>query len=786
MTRMFLGGFMRNNFKRKTMYALLGITALSCITMIYKAEASVEKLKVDEFSNVLDLSATPTERTHGVYDTNYFNNFSDLGAWHGYYQPNKSDKNLLGGFTGPLIIAEEYPVNLSASLNKLSLKNTKTGKVYDLSQSEKLDLDYYPGRLEQTYILEGVTIKLSLIFVSDRSALIQTKIENTGDKDLTLQATWTGSVFDKVIDGSENFATGAKLTAQDNDIQVQFEKVREQWSYFATSETHYTIHHGDKVNTKIVDKKYVATSDNIELQAGKTYTTNTTETYTFTQKELSNEKKNFDNYINNADDYFKKNKKRWQGYLDNTFKHSNVKDYPEYQNAIVKSIETINTNWRSAAGAFKHEGIVPSMSYKWFVGMWAWDSWKADVAVADFNPELAKNNMRALFDYQITKKDKLRPQDDGAIIDAVFYNKSEERGGEGGNWNERNSKPPLAAWAVWHIYQETKDKAFLKEMYPKLVAYHNWWYNNRDHDQNGVAEYGSMVSDAQYQKDDKGNVIKDKNGQPKLDEEAAIEAAAWESGMDNATRFDKEGSGKDDIGVKVFENKKADKVVGYSINQESVDLNSYLFAEKGFLSSIAKELDKKDESDTFKKEADDLKKYIQDKMFDKKTGFFYDLQINDDGTKTKLLVNRGKGTEGWLPLWAKAASKEQAEAVKTNMMDEKMFNTYMPFPTASRDNEKFSATQYWRGPVWLDQALYGVEALQNYGYDNDAKEMTEKLFNHAEGLMGEGPIHENYDPLTGKGLSTKNFSWSAAAYYLLYKDTLLDTKPTTQNALNVQ
>ena len=43
------------------------------------------------------------------------------------------------------------------------------------------------------------------------------------------------------------------------------------------------------------------------------------------------------------------------------------------------------------------------MSYKWFIGMWAWDSWKADVATADFNPELAKNNMRTLFDYQIQK-----------------------------------------------------------------------------------------------------------------------------------------------------------------------------------------------------------------------------------------------------------------------------------------------------------------------------------------------------------------------------------------------
>ena len=106
-----------------------------------------------------------------------------------------------------------------------------------------------------------------------------------------------------------------------------------------------------------------------------------------------------------------------------------------------------------------------------------------------------------------------------------------------------------------------------------------------------------------------------------------------------------------------------------------------------------------------------------------------------------MLVNRGKGTEGWLPLWAKVATKEQAAAVKKNMMNQEMFNTFMPFPTASKDNEKFAATKYWRGPVWLDQALFGVEALQNYDYTKEAKEMTQKLFLHAEGLMGEGPIH---------------------------------------------
>src|SRR5699024_562884 len=229
---------------------------------------------------------------------------------------------------------------------------------------------------------------------------------------------------------------------------------------------------------------------------------------------------------------FKENEKRWQGYLDIAFESEKVEDYPEYQDAVVKSIETLTTNWKSHAGSIKHEGIVPSMSYKDFLGIWSWDTWKAASAVEDFNPELAENSIRSMFDYQIESDDDVRPQDEGAIIDAVFYNQDSARGGEGGNWNERNSKPPLATWSVWNIYKKSNDKDFIKEMYPKLKEYHNWWYNNRDHDNNGVAEYGSMVDEDHWKRDDHDEIIKDENGDPKIDDEAIIEAAAWESGLD--------------------------------------------------------------------------------------------------------------------------------------------------------------------------------------------------------------------------------------------------------------
>ena len=67
-------------------------------------------------------------------------------------------------------------------------------------------------------------------------------------------------------------------------------------------------------------------------------------------------------------------------------------------------------------------------------------------------------------------------------------------------------------------------------------------------------------------------------------------------------------------------------------------------------------------------------------------------------------------------------------------MDEGKFNTYVPLPTASKDNAKYDPNKYWRGPVWLDQALYGIEALQNYGYNEEAKDLTIKLFDHSKGL----------------------------------------------------
>ncbi|MFT4802221.1 MAG: putative isomerase, partial [Flavobacteriaceae bacterium] len=308
------------------------------------------------------------------------------------------------------------------------------------------------------------------------------------------------------------------------------------------------------------------------------------------------------------------------------------------------------------------------------------------------------------------------------VADCVFRDTLVEK------HNYRDTKPPLSAWAVVNIFEKDTDLEFIKLMYPKLKKYHEWWYLNRDHDQDGLCEYGST--------------------------DGSLIAAKWESGMDNAIRFDNS---------KILQNADG----AYSLDQESVDLNAYLYAEKLYLSTLASALHKTEDVNFFEKEAKDLKKHIQSQFYDSRDGWFYDTNL--EGNK----FIKGEGSEGWTALWANAASQDQAEAVKNNMMNPTKFYTKVPFQTMSADHEKFNPLKgYWRGPNWLDQAYFGVKGLRNYGFNEDADNATIQILEGADGVLGKGKsIRENYHPISGEGLNAQNFSWSAAhIIMLLMKD----------------
>lgn len=89
-------------------------------------------------------------------------------------------------------------------------------------------------------------------------------------------------------------------------------------------------------------------------------------------------------------------------------------------------METLNGNWRGVAGAMKFDSVTPSVTARWFSGnqTWPWDTWKQAYAMAHFNPDVAKDNIRAMFAYQIQADDPVRPWDEGYVPDLLAYNLS--------------------------------------------------------------------------------------------------------------------------------------------------------------------------------------------------------------------------------------------------------------------------------------------------------------------------------------------------------------------------
>jgi len=777
------------------------------------------------YSDVINRFGSPEKmKDYDKYGNQKFSPLLDMGSWHGFLLPDED--SLLGSFTGPMIIAEEYSLFLAKSLEQISVTNQITGNKYDFSKAKK-QLNSLPGSLKQSYIWSDLKLELSLSFATDRSAIVSTKISNLSNQDLKLNLNWQGKLLNKYNDNKTikqalpNWQRNISADAQ--GINISFSEVQNTWNIMMSEQAQYSIKRSIDSQTTI-DKtslSYLSKSQ-VVIPANKNKTLYTVQSYVHNQDEYLTEQSQVGKILSQPKSYISQSKLRWKNYLKQGL---NNKNSLIDNRLAVKTIETLNGNWRSAAGEIKHDMVSPSVTARWFNGAWAWDTWKHAYAMSNFNPEIAQDNIRAMFDYQIQSDDTLRPQDAGMVIDAIFYNKDKARGGKGGNWNERNTKPPLASWAVWQVYQQTNDIKFIEEMYPKLIAYHDWWYRNRDHNQNGLIEYGATKHRAhnnkqgnitfkvQYDKQPKDIDLSDCTKQEKnwyacsgmalyeqvLDtglysdlDIGAQHGAGWESGMDNAARFgfinaeqinqyakkNYQGNLKQaraDWQVRFFENKNVQgELLGFSIDQESVELNTYLAQEKQLLAKMANLLNHKKAANNYKQQANALIKRINSCFYDDKTGFYYDIKITSDKSSVtqcdgELLVARGRGPEGWSPLWAGIADTTKASQVAKVMAQATEFNSTIPLGTAALSNPAYHADIYWRGRVWLDQYYFGVIALANYGYNEQAELMVTKLLKSAEGLAGDGPIRENYNPETGAVQGATNFSWSAAHLYMLYQ-----------------
>ena len=606
-----------------------------------------------EFNNILDIAYTPDTltRCRGW--------FTDAGSWMGFTLPQKD--HWVNGFCGPF----------SLDMNRRQWMAQSAVTVGYADQANVIftpdSTCYFPGELYLSASSEEGKIIQRLNFLDASTALL--RIHSDAGKELSLTASQWGK-----------------------EIQVQ----TDQNTVIARhpSGEIVALTFTPDVSVKGTDNNYQAKIN------GSEHDTYVAISFYTGEKELSAGLQKAQLALSNPQEGLKANKERWEGYLTKILR----KDMkPEYDRIAVKAVVTLISNWRTHRGGLLHEGIVPSHAAYYFVGFWAWDTWRFSAALAKFDPELAKDNIRAMFDYQ---------QPDGMIIDFIYTDPAEN--------NARDSKPPLVSWAIDEIFTHANDTAFISEMYPQLMAYYKWWYNKRDHNRNGMCEYGST--------------------------DGTLEAAAWESGMDNAIRFDD---------AKMLKNNGAEDA--WSMDQESVDLNAYLALECKLLKKFASIL-----GVTF--DGPDYSSQVADYFFDKEKGFFFDRRLKDGS------FIQEPGCEAYTPLWTEVATADQVKAMLPLLTDTAKFSTYIPFPTVAADNPKYNPRGYWRGPIWLDQTYFAIRGLRNYGYNKMADEYTLQVFDRLQGLKEGAPIHENYGTHTGELLKAPHFSWSSSHLLMLYDD----------------
>lgn len=665
----------------KALLVFVGI--LMMFTACDQSQKGVDKLENINVLNYLGAPDSIKDRSMLV--------FSDQGAWFGYSLPEP--QQFAPGFCGPFIMTQENGVWVSPNLTRFHMLDKEGEYILDYENIEIM-LESHPSYLLLVMNSGDFEVEQKLVFISASTAVIRTKVTNNSILDQEFIPSFGGKIF----------IEGMQFKKEDGDLILVSDKSE------AVGMLQFPI---PGFESRTDDSTYVVQYPHMSLAPGATAEFMVSHSFIFPWQDYVKELLLINEASEGSEVIFNAHYKRKNDQLDSLF----VQLRPEFQQPIYKLLLskaalTLQNNWRSPAGELRFAGCFPSYHYKWFHGFWAWDSWKHSAALARFFPELAMSQVLAMYDFM---------DDKGFIADCIYRDTTIEK------HNYRNTKPPLSAWAIWEVYKNTANREFVAEVYDHMILQHEWWYKYRDHDQDGICEYGST--------------------------DGTLIAAKWESGMDNAVRFDDS---------KILKNSEG----AWSLDQESVDLNAYLYAEKLFIVKLAKVMNNSIDQEKYKAAAEILKAKINSQFWDEEDGWYYDTKI--DGSK----FIKAMGPEGWIPLWAEVATPEMAEKVKNTMMDEDKFLTEVPFGTLSADHPKYKPYRgYWRGPVWLDQAYFGVEALRNYGFDEEAYTAAMMLMHNADGVLEPGKsIRENYHPLTGQGLEARNFSWSAAHYILLLTD----------------
>ncbi len=275
--------------------------------------------------------------------------------------------------------------------------------------------------------------------------------------------------------------------------------------------------------------------------------------------------------------------------------------------------------------------------------------------------------------------------------------------------NLHNTKPPMAAWALDALRRAGGDPERVKALRERCAGQLRWWGEHRRAAGEALFRHGGVDH----------------------------LTATWDSGWDLSLRFD-QARLRPHGDWQLF-----------ALWQP--DLNSYLQVEFAAMARLAEAGGV--DPQPWRERADSMAYLLRERLWDDRLGAFCD--HTPAGRSTGVL-----SAACWLPVWAGAASTEQAEAVRRLLRDPAHFDTPVPFPTLARSADGFDPDGYWNGGVWLDHAALALAVL-----GEDGAGARDRLL---DAVAAQPSFFECYSPLSGQPCfgrrpAIPQFSWSAAA-----------------------
>lgn len=380
---------------------------------------------------------------------------------------------------------------------------------------------------------------------------------------------------------------------------------------------------------------------------------------------------------------------------------------------------------------------------------WSWDSAITALGWLTFDEPRAWQEAHTMFSGQ---------WGNGMLPHILFHGDAESYFPGPDVWGSRTvipssaiSQPPVWATAIRHMFEQSADREIaesgLQQLLPKLIAYHEWWYRERDPARTGLVysyhpwESGMdnspawddplarvPVVDWTYQRRDLGHVDSEQRPhKPEYDRYLYLVDFYKKNDFDSDFIYAECPYRVIDIGIVAI------------LQRASKDLLE-LCRIAGTPEAVAE----------LRVAMDRTQDAIGKLWSDEDRCFLnYDLVANEaiDQVTTATV----------LPLFAGLASKAQAASM-AELIDEWLAATAFGLSSTHPSSEQFESQRYWRGPVWLHINWMIAEGLKDYGYDDLAARI--KLATRA--CIDMSGFYEYFDATSGAGCGGEQFSWTAA------------------------